>query len=254
MQLRRELVQIGVRAGFQLLAQLPDCGVCPAQHAAHPLFLEFACPDFLCGGCSVSLFRSARSVRRFVFQRSAAAPARRILPALRKDLAAAFPKPCAERLPFLPLLLFALRRFRLRRKRRLAHRHMRFLRILPVPLWARAQTAPPGAGAPRSRRPGRGFRLAGCLQECPPARPEMPAASGCMPEAARLPPVPARDTPFVFSAVFSALYAGFYNQRSDFSKSSCDWSICRSSASWNTSSWTSLNIWITTATTGSRQN
>ncbi len=68
---------------------------------------------------------------------------------------------------FLPLLLFALRRFRLRRKRRLAHRHMRFLRILPVPLWARAQTAPPGAGAPRSRRPGRGFRLAGCLQECP---------------------------------------------------------------------------------------
>ena len=26
MQLRRELVQIGVRAGFQLLAQLPDCG------------------------------------------------------------------------------------------------------------------------------------------------------------------------------------------------------------------------------------
>lgn len=87
---------------------------------------------------------------------------------------------------------------RLRRKQRLAHRHMRFLRILPVPLWARAQTAPPGAGAPRSRRPGRGFRLAGCLQECPPARPEMPAASGCMPEAARLPPVPARDTPFVF--------------------------------------------------------
>ena len=105
------------------------------------------------------------------------------------------------------------------------------------------------AGRGCSTEPQTGQEIPACRL---PAR--MPAASGCMPEAARLPPVPARDTPFVFSAVFSALYAGFYNQRSDFSKSSCDWSICRSSASWNTSNWTSLNIWITTATTGSRQN
>ena len=114
--------------------------------------------------------------------------------------------------------------------------------------------APPGAGAPRSRRPGRGFRLAGCLQECPPARPEMPAASGCMPEAARLPPVPARDTPFVFLQRFLLCMQVFIIRDQIFRKSSCDWSICRSSASWNTSNWTSLNIWITTATTGSRQN
>lgn len=59
-----------------------------------------------------------------------------------------------------------------------------------------------GRGCSTEPRPGRGFRACGCLQECPPARPEMPAASGCMPEAARLPPVPARDTPFVFLQCF----------------------------------------------------
>ena len=36
------------------------------------------------------------------------------------------------------------------------------------------------------------------------------------------------------------------------SKVSC--CICRSSAPWNTSSWNSLHIWITTTTAGSRQN
>ena len=40
MQLRRELVQIGVRAGFQLLAQLPDCGAGCGKCVQGRLFLR----------------------------------------------------------------------------------------------------------------------------------------------------------------------------------------------------------------------
>lgn len=125
--------------------------MCPAQRAAHPLFLEFACPDFLCGGSG--------GLRIVI---------------------------CG----FCAFYLFLCGRV-LRQHRRAWVLHGATDRAGDSGLQAACKNA----------------RLR--IQKCPPARPEMPAASGCMPEAARLPPVPARDTPFVFSAVFSALYFQF---------------------------------------------